>query len=867
MKNSRFVPSLLVFLFASSSLAGVYEFGGSCPSRGEWTRKALEQTSEISQIIRNLKDNPACKGLETALVDLKEAAEELKTPEDAGTESRIESLPAESEALRNAVMAGGTLNANASSMLLNREIEAAALNSNLQQQTSSSSAPVAAAASMGKNISLGAILSRLKGPTKKGLDLVTNVMKVLPQYDECLIGQPAQGLAILSGAIKVAASFSASGEGVGDKLGNAIAGLMKMMQERKFTQVLRKQDETEFWLSISCLIESTSKNYCDTENAEEILKYSQDQYKEAMKRNLVNRKNPSYDNPLEGYYLLVRELPIISSWLQKVQFGVKPKLGTDAKFKNSVWEEVVEQIKNINSLYGYFNEQMIFMKELKSPSAKRNHLVDVVNHIANVMTGGGGSEGFSSSGSKFFTTTVNETLLPFYLIGRESVPKAVQITEENRIAVDWQTWMRTGGNGDFISDFQDPDKVAQIIETRMGSIIDSASEKSSEYFRQRLVVDMPNLVNQTLSSQYLTVKKSLENVLNYLVRFENKLGADKKDPTEFIMRPSVRETKLKIRKFLDSYNKLLELGEQVSIHTDMNKNLSEATHKAAEEVIMTAFTEFNILFQKDSFLTNRLTTFIERDFAKRIRSGLNMSAHQQDILLITQKNMLEKLTEVHGINPATADLDLASAQMVNKRNLESIEQLFTDSIYRMMVEMKAVVMGTGLAGVSKMLNEKLEKDKSNYRSALKYMPQMLTNPGQYASAYLMAGFAVKQAHPDLYSDPAPNRIIGQDTRFGAYQTMLAKICTQSLAFEHRATFIDLCKGSVLKSYYSKAGVKGLDVKYDEHVTSSNAWAVKRNKTLTSKNICAFNQFSINNLVQMLKDQDKELYEDITAENY
>jgi hypothetical protein len=867
MKNSRFVPSLLVFLFASSSQAGVYEFGGSCPSRGEWTRKALEQTSEISQIIRNLKDNPACKGLETALVDLKEAAEELKTPEDAGTESRIESLPAESEALRNAVMAGGTLNANASSMLLNREIEAAALNSNLQQQTSSSSAPVAAAASMGKNISLGAILSRLKGPTKKGLDLVTNVMKVLPQYDECLIGQPAQGLAILSGAIKVAASFSASGEGVGDKLGNAIAGLMKMMQERKFTQVLRKQDETEFWLSISCLIESTSKNYCDTENAEEILKYSQDQYKEAMKRNLVNRKNPSYDNPLEGYYLLVRELPIISSWLQKVQFGVKPKLGTDAKFKNSVWEEVVEQIKNINSLYGYFNEQMIFMKELKSPSAKRNHLVDVVNHIANVMTGGGGSEGFSSSGSKFFTTTVNETLLPFYLIGRESVPKAVQITEENRIAVDWQTWMRTGGNGDFISDFQDPDKVAQIIETRMGSIIDSASEKSSEYFRQRLVVDMPNLVNQTLSSQYLTVKKSLENVLNYLVRFENKLGADKKDPTEFIMRPSVRETKLKIRKFLDSYNKLLELGEQVSIHTDMNKNLSEATHKAAEEVIMTAFTEFNILFQKDSFLTNRLTTFIERDFAKRIRSGLNMSAHQQDILLITQKNMLEKLTEVHGINPATADLDLASAQMVNKRNLESIEQLFTDSIYRMMVEMKAVVMGTGLAGVSKMLNEKLEKDKSNYRSALKYMPQMLTNPGQYASAYLMAGFAVKQAHPDLYSDPAPNRIIGQDTRFGAYQTMLAKICTQSLAFEHRATFIDLCKGSVLKSYYSKAGVKGLDVKYDEHVTSSNAWAVKRNKTLTSKNICAFNQFSINNLVQMLKDQDKELYEDITAENY
>ena len=68
-------------------------------------------------------------------------------------------------------------------------------------------------------------------------------------------------------------------------------------------------------------------------------------------------------------------------------------------------------------------------------------------------------------------------------------------------------------DGNFIADFSDPDKLALTIQSRMNEIIAGASQKQSAYFRQRLVMDMPNLVNQTLTGQYMTVRKAFEKHL------------------------------------------------------------------------------------------------------------------------------------------------------------------------------------------------------------------------------------------------------------------------------------------------------------------------------------------------------------------
>lgn len=80
--------------------------------------------------------------------------------------------------------------------------------------------------------------------------------------------------------------------------------------------------------------------------------------------------------------------------------------------------------------------------------------------------------------------------------------------------------------------------------------IDQASQKGSEYFRERLVVDVTNLVDQTHDSQFLTTNKAFESVYNYLARFEIKLRASN-DYSDVILLPSVRETKQRVKRFLD----------------------------------------------------------------------------------------------------------------------------------------------------------------------------------------------------------------------------------------------------------------------------------------------------------------------------
>jgi hypothetical protein len=841
-----------------SAEAGPYNFGGNCPSQGAWTQMALQQTQQISAAVRQLKDNPACKGITSVVANLQAATSMLDTPKDEiARENRLESLPGEMDALRRGVMDGGEVNTNTASMLLNRTMEAAAVSSELTQSGPARQSDIA---KLGNGLSN--LFTKYAAPTQKGLDLVTQVMQVLPDYDECLIGQPRQAMAIMGGAIKVAAAFSAAGEGVGDKLGNAVATLAQMMRDRRFTQVLRKLDETEFWFSVSCLLESTAKNYCDAQNAQEIMQYSKDQYQSAMKRTLDNRKDASYDNPLEGYYLLVRELPIISAWLQKVQFGVTPKLSSDANFKNKIWDQVTDMTKSVNSLTGYFNEQMLFMKELNDVEAKKNHLINVLGALVGKMSGGDGDGGTSS---QFFTTSVNPTLLPFKLIGRDTVPSECRVTETRPIAQPWDQWMKTGADGNFIADFNDPDKLAMIIQTRMNDIIASASQKQSAYFRQRLVMDMPNLVNQTLTGQYMTVRKAFENSFNYLVRFENRLN---KSNMDLVLIPSVRETKVKIQKFLKSYDQLRSLGEKVvkSSSTANNEALLKDVNTAAQATLDTVFNEFNVLFQKDTFLTNRLTTFIEKDFSMRIRDGLNMSPYQQDLLIITQKNLLDKLTEVHGLNPTSSQIDLARAQVINKNNLNAIEQIFGDSMYRMILEMKAIASGKGNTEVQKLLDKKFKTQRDNYRKTAWYMPQPFA--GGWIG-WLMAGSKVKSEHPDLYD----GRKIGsgitsmKDDKFGSFGQLQAMFCAQTLAFENRGAYADICAGSQLKSYYSgKNTASKLDLRYNDYINKAlTPTKIRGNSDLTGKNICAYNNFMIKNLVQWLKDQDAELYEDMTIQ--
>ena len=842
MMNRKVVYSLALTLALQNTAAqaGVYSFGGSCPTQGSWTQMALQQSASIAAAIEQIKNNPDCKGIDMVAKDLESAQYQLSAgPDTSQQQDRMETIPAEMTALKSGIMAGGKINEGASSLLVQRTMEAARISSKIRATPVSSNSPPT-------NIDIGAIFAKFSEPARKGLDLATRVMETLPQYDRCLMGHPQQGMMILSGAVKVAAAFSSAGNGIGESLGNAISAFSNMVREQQFTKVLSKLDETEFWNSISCLLESTAKNYCDTDNAEDMREYflreRNRQYADAAKQNALKQSDPNYDNPLEGYYVLARELPLISNWIQQVQFGTTPKLSTDATFKNTVWQNVTDLTKSINTMSGQFNEDLSVMKEQPDLTSKKNQLKKALTNVTNAMVG------------DFFTNTVNSDLLPFYLIGLDTIPPECVQSRDNPMKQAWDDWMTRSNGGTFIKAFDDPEKLALTIQTRMQNVIDSATLKASAFFRKRLVLDNQDLVNQTLTGSNLTVRKAFKNIADYLTRFENRLNKDD-DSLDLILLSTVIETKGKIAKFLASYDDLRKVGKKLAKATDKEERASYIAQSkvAANKVISTLFDEFDLLYERDTYLNNRLSTIIDYDFSARIKKKENMDSHQQDILAIAQKHLLEKMISLNGMN---VDIDLSTAQVINKRNLDIMEEAFKRPMYRIILDMKAVADGKAISEVQKQLDRKYEMEKKAAMNRAYTMPNGIASMGASLTSWLFGGMMIKNNNSDFYRvNNDPNAVHGRDDRHGSWAQVQAKFCAQTLSFEDIGFYREICQGTKLNG---RGNSPALDLRYDDYLPKGiSARAIQNDKIKKGKNVCAFNDYQMRNLVQWLKDKDDE----------
>jgi hypothetical protein len=140
------------------------------------------------------------------------------------------------------------------------------------------------------------------------------------------------------------------------------------------------------------------------------------------------------------------------------------------------------------------------------------------------------------------------------------------------------------------------------------------------------------------------------------------------------------------------------------------------------------------------------------------------------------------------------------------------------------------------------------------------------SPGQVLTNWLFAGWMAKTSKPDLYQAPTnANHIIGRDDKFGSFARMQGMFCAQTLSFERRSQYFDLCQGTSVKSFYSNK--PELDLQYNNYLpdNSYSASKIKASPDLTGKNICAMNDFSIRNIVQWLKDQDEQVYGDDTIQ--
>jgi hypothetical protein len=428
--------------------------------------------------------------------------------------------------------------------------------------------------------------------------------------------------------------------------------------------------------------------------------------------------------------------------------------------------------------------------------------------------------------------------------------------------------MQSGGeNGGLVKQFDDPDTLAQLVDQRLNLMIDSANQKAGIFFRQRLVIDLLNLVNKTLVGQNLTVRQSLKHLDRYLERFEGRLTNSSAD---MVMLPSVRDTRSRIKKVLAAYVGLANYGRALRSNTVTaqfdadGKEIPESKIMldAAKVVIDSVFNELNVLYQSDVFLTNRLTAFIERDFAIMINSGNNhLTPTQQQLMKVSQDHLVEQLIQVHGMNPNPASNDLHIAQFTNVRNLQTIEQVFGDTLYLALEELNEIAHGRPATdhAMRQLMRARFVRDRAEARKMALGIPNPI-NFGANLLGWSTAGHSVKSAKPDLYQRPRDvGKISAADTPFKDFAGFRAQLCAQTLAFESRGRYVDFCKGAVLKSYFSPPGkVTALDLAYDSYLPNANYnKVIQADPRKSAKRKCALNDYNIRNWVEFLGDRDRQ----------
>ncbi len=819
--------------------------GGNCSFSGSWTSESLGVTRDIRGYVDRLKGIPACKGIESIFSEIEAQSYSTNVTD---TQNKEEAISSELGALREVMAIGGN-NSNVLHALLGKTLENVFFTK------------YDGVKGKATNANYGA---RTQGTIKYGLNMVNNLLVKLPEYEQCLYNRPGVATSLMGGVAKLLSAFSGSGEGSLSGLGNTIHNYVKFMQDRKFSKVFKELDSAEFIQSLSCLMETVNENYCMVKDAYEMLNFTSGETTQKLEAKIKKDKL----DPISGYFIMKREVPIISRWLQKVMFGVKPRVLSDSLNKNEVIDNINELLQAENSLKAAYGQATIDYQGATNQMTKKNMLLTLIKTLRSFMMEGHFKGGAKRGDVNFFDRAKLMNLMPFYLIGREIIPKEVAANLEGKFQMRWDDYMENAGN--FIKEFDDPDHLLIVIEDRLDKVLEIALREGSAYLQKRLIVDRPNLIDESFTSQTISVFESFENVRDYLNKLIVKISQDSRSRYVGILWNMI-STRDKINKILASYYKLQKitmghLGDSASqeeFEIQMKKNMN--IPDVIEDIVMDVYMEFNVILQRDTFLITRMDTFVRYAYAYLTKNNEDMTEYQNDLMVVAGRDIIDRL--MHGAyknNPAMVRADLDMAQEINRRNLEEMENLFDDALFPMIHELDSVSEDVGYE------NNPLRDNVRNMNSFKRLYYDGFTNGskeskimdknaiGIFNPFKVVTNFFI---HSDRYQFtlfPDLKARFGRDSYYNSAAGVRSRLCMQTLYFNRNSDYYRVCEGSLLLAQTTEDDDEErerLSVEYDEllrnYVQAKVDRKIQRMKELREDNICSLRNFRRKNEVYWL----------------
>ncbi len=785
--------------------------GTSCSSQGSWTQNALEQADAIVETVTNLASDPNCAAFTKTIGSIGASTfNQTVDPksEQAQQSFRAETIVSELSALRT-VLGNNAAAAKIISPILAK--------STLQSMTSVAGSSTTSG--VAQRAALALLNNRFTVVADRGLNLLNQLFTALPQHTKCMDKRPDAIAALFVGGVRMAAAFGNGGQGVSERFASTLGNFINFLRAQKFAAIEKKLNQQKFWTEVSCLIETTQANYCSVRDGFELLKSQKAASSKSFK-----------GTPLEGYYIMSREVPQLSAWIQQIQNGIEPRLITDAAAKKNVWtsmNKLYEDYYDIPALY--FENFTTVYKVATTIEQKQNNIRNIVLKLSDLMANGGMGE--KAGVINFFAQAKDPDFMPFFLIGRERIPPEVIGRGSDRITP-----------GDYLRDLEktpelrNPDALMDTVLVQLRELMDQAMISGADYFRKRMSVDQTNLVDESMTGSTVTVRQSAKNIRNYLKNLYMRLQTE---PASQAILPSIIETMSKLdrldKKFMaldvasERFKRSVNDGgpgfniDDLSGYDGDKRNQMKLLF---EGIVLSVYEEFNIMLQRDAFFTTRLSTYVRHDYFSRAKKE-DFSKYANQLMVTAGNNILDRLQEYQRFNIAEAEADLSTANNINMENLDQLENLVVGHMEDYLLNL-------------------------NRRAGRNFA--QTNNPDLLHTLLLgqkMVLFAKKQ---DLNNEA---------------ENVRAKVCIQTLGFKRFRRFIFLCMGAKLQSTLASK-TKGfslpLEFDYNALVRQRMAGDSVMNKITNSSmspasnrfsNVCLLRDYFRNNLVGWMSQNFNE----------
>lgn len=649
---------------ADANQSRPYYFGGSCTSRGQWTAEALQSAERIRQIALTLRDEPNCKLLQTRILSVIDRLQAQVTPESSLSGAMTSAAYAEQA---QAALAPDLKTKDPS-------VVAAALQATIQGAASQASAN----AVTGVDPATAPLLARVPPPpvprsgelARKGLSAYNELIDAMPGVQECV--SSSQTMAQMFGlSLAMLGSLGSAGPGaVGSDLAKAISKTTNYFREQKFASVLRELNMSEFRTSLQCLIEMSSETFCSIQDNYELFKEGMDAL-ETRRLAEASGAAPSYglisDSPFNGYMILTQHVPNVTGWLQKIQIGVDPSIPTDATFQKSIINEVAEFNKSVKDLKAILSQAKANINKFSDNAAKVQEARNAGIQLAVAILNSGGDHGSSeaSLAKNFFTLRVPRTMIPFYLVGVNELPRGVisALSVQDDVWVNWYRGVAIGNTEQASPPtvMNDYNLMMQMLEVNLDRLIETARRSAEEYYNEWFIVDKKKLVIDSMTSTGFSVRESLVQINNYLSLLSAKIEKSEPAVTPTATLLMIKDTQDRITHVLQSYEGLQEFRGDVSSSGPWSNERSQEIDRAFVSVVNTVFSEFMVMLARSGFIAGRLATLVEKDFEITLKQKIDLSAYQQEIIFASGAEALSRILGTYGGNPAAAEQDLRQA--------------------------------------------------------------------------------------------------------------------------------------------------------------------------------------------------------------